>query len=164
MDTRGAFTNAEKGQACNNLVNIYARTRITIALDGESWINQGSNSSVPVSMKLNGAQGQLSSLTAAVTRMVSPGIDFEKFLSKEEVDKIVYKNERSKRPTKSYDSAVILSKRLKEFENKRLVKDIALPTNFDNNALYFNKIETEFKGAYHLGILINGYYTPEYDR
>lgn len=161
LDTRGAFTNAEKGQACNNLINIYAKTRITIALDGESWINQGSNK-VPVSMKLNGAQGQLSNLTA-LTRMVSPGINFEKFLNKEEVDKIIFKNERTKRPTKSYDSAIWLAKRLKEFENKRLVKDIELSTEFDNNALYFNKIETEFKGAYHLGILINGYYTPEYE-
>jgi len=161
LDTRGAFTNAEKGQACNNLVNIYAKTRISISLESESLIKQGNNN-VPLSMKFNGAQGQLTNLSA-VTRMVSPGINFDKYLQREEVDKIIYKNERSRRPTKSYDSAVLLAKRLKGFENKRLVKDIALTTKFDKNALYFDKIETEFKGAYHLGVLIKGYYTPEYD-
>lgn len=162
LDTRAPLTNVERGEACNNLINIYAKTRLRLDVSGQKGVaKRGNKLDLKLSFEL--PNGRVSSLTG-FSRMISPSIDFDKVISPKEADEIMKKNESSKRPSKKYDLAIILAKRLLEKQEGRIVNDQELQIKLEKDStLSIAGLETKFKGSYHLGILVSGYYEPNYE-
>ncbi len=161
LDFRAVGSNNNDKDACNVLVNIYARTNINLVLQSAEPVYEvGSN----ITLKLNQSSqnGKISGLKS-FARFVSPQIDLNQVVSKEEILNAINKNERTRRPAKKYDSSILLAKRMKEFENKKIVNDIELEIIEKDNSLHIPTIKkTEYRGTYHLGIVIDGYYQPNY--
>ena len=162
LDTRAVLTNAENGEACNNLINIYAKTRLKLVVSGqESPAKKGE--SIALKLTFDSPYGKVSSLTG-FTRMISPAIDFDKLVPPGEVEEIMQKNESSRRPSKKYDLAIILAKRLMEKQEGRIVTDQELQLEMDKESnLHIAGLKTKFKGSHHLGILVNGRYETDYE-
>lgn len=161
LDTRAPLTNMERGEACNNLINIYAKTRLKLSVSGnQSVVKKGKNFDLKLSF--DSPNGKVSAMTG-FSRMISPAIDFDKVISPKEADEIMKKNESSKRPSKKYDLAILLAKRLLEKQEGRLVNDQELQVKFKKGSdLHISGLETKLKGSYHIGILVNGTYEPNY--
>ncbi|WP_158978511.1 tyrosinase family protein [Cellulophaga sp. L1A9] len=162
LDSRAPLTNAERGEGCNILINIYAKTRLRLDVSGNESIVKTGNT-LKLKLSFDSPNGKVSSLIG-FSRMISPSIDFDKLISPKEADKIMKKNESSKKPSKDYDLAILLAKRLQEQQEGRIVNDKELQIKVDNGStLCITGLETKFKGSYHLGILVNGNYEPNYD-
>ncbi|NNF32508.1 MAG: hypothetical protein HKN68_00255 [Saprospiraceae bacterium] len=160
LDQRAVITNAEKGSACNNLVNIYARTNLKMEIGDPGVVQLGKP--IEMGMSFHSTTGKISP-SAGFIRMISPSIDYDNYLSRKEVDEIIAKNERSRKPARKYDTAVILAKRLRKFENSQLIHDQELPFKLSKeNTIIIENDNTKYRGAYHLGILVTGEYTPDY--
>jgi len=161
LDFRAIGTNNNDKEACNVLINIYARTNININISSEKQTYKAGES---INFKLlqSTNNGNISNLSS-FARLIAPNVDLKNIFNRDELLEIIQKNERSRRPSKKYDTSILTAKKMKAYENHRIVNDMELKIKQGKEGLIIPSIDkTEISGTYHLGIMVDGYYQPNF--
>jgi hypothetical protein len=168
LDIRAVSTNRSDNDACNMVVNIYARTNIKVTLDLESMIVEpGNEFSIKVNIQANvGAVLDLN----GYARMAAPAFDIAELLPRDKVDEIIRKLEeekrkkdydRDKKPKPDLDIALLLAKIEREKEGLEFIKDSEIQVvSHGGGPLHMHVKDTQVPGTYHFGIYVEGSYAP----
>ena len=168
LDIRAVSTNRSDNDACNMVVNFYARTRLKIELVLENnLVNIGEE--IKIGIHADSTAGSVQDMQG-FARMVSPAFDIAELLPQDRVDEIIKKLEEEKR-RKDYskdkkhkpelDIALILAKIEKEKEGLEFIKDSAVEVvSHHGGPLHMHIHDTQVPGTYHFGIYIEGTYSP----
>jgi hypothetical protein len=159
LDTRAVGTNSNDREACNVVVNIYARTNLKLDLtSGKSIQKIGNPLDIGLFASTNLGMVEISDTYA---RLISPSFNINKIISREEILKLKYKADKYKRYSNRYDPAITIAKRLRKEENNALILDKVV--NFEKLKgmkwkLEAGKVETP--GVQHIGLMVSGVYHP----
>ncbi len=168
LDIRAVSTNRNDNDACNMVVNFYARTSLKIELNLENFlVNTGAE--IKIGIHANASLGRVQDLRG-FARMVAPAFDIAELLPKDKVDEIIRKLEeekrekgypRNKKPKADLDIALILAKIEKEKEGLEFIKDSEIQVvSHEGGPLHMHINDTQVPGTYHFGIYVEGSYAP----
>ncbi len=168
LDMMALSTNRNKNDACNILVNIYARTNLKVGLNPKSLIvKPGEELSIHVNVQAN-VGGVIDQ--SGFARMVAPAFDIFKLLPKDKVDRIIKELEdpkngkddpKRKKCRPELDIALILGKLEKEKDELEFSKDSEIKVvSHEGGPMHVHVKDTEVPGTYHFGVYIEGTYAP----
>ena len=161
LDTMPVSTNSDGREACDVMLNIYARTHLRMDLrPRKSLTFAGEELAFDLHTEL--AHGSMSGLRA-FSRVVSPATDlaplFKALHAHEAPEHAVLKGSEALR----FDPARILA--ALEERNPRLTTmrdEEAKVAVHGNGPMHVHLPKTEIGGSYHIGIYVDGFYCPEH--
>ncbi len=161
LDTRAVGTNSNDREACNVVVNIYARTNLKLDIGSKTSILK-TGCALDVNLVASSNLGMVE-IESTFARLISPSFDINKIISQDEILKLKHKAEKYKRYSNKYDPAIEIARRLRDQENKSLIVDkevIFKRQKGQTWTLDAGKVETP--GVQHIGIMVTGVYHPQY--
>jgi hypothetical protein len=159
LDIRAVSTNSNANEACNMVVNVYARTNLKINLiPSSSLIKQGEELKITVKNEVN--IGSVKN-RGGFARLISPSFDINDLVPKDKVIEMVYSNEKSNRFSSKLDIALLLSKIERDKKDLVFIKDSEVKViSHGDSPLHIHHNDTTIKGTYHLGVIVEGLYYP----
>lgn len=159
LDFRGPSTNSNAGEACNMVVNIYARTRLKINLNLEGPIlKQGQELKITVNNDI--VSGSVRN-TLGFARLIAPAFDIYDVMPVERVIELVTACERSRKFSNKCDFGLLLARYEKGGNGIAFIRDEEVKVvSHGDSPLHIHHHETSVKGIYHLGIIVEGLYLP----
>lgn len=169
LDIRALSTNRNENEACNIVINVYARTNLIVTLDPNSVILKPEDElSIKINVQAN--VGIVHGLSG-FARMVVPSLDISNLMPKEKVDNIIDELEKSrddksflkgKKCKKELDVARLLGEIEKENEEINFVEDSEIEiARHNDGSLHVHLKDTKIPGTYHFGIYVEGHYDPD---
>ncbi len=163
LDILPAGTNNNDNEACNIVVNIYARTSLKLNLHPERVsIRTGEELKITVVPDIN--VGSVKNLRGLV-RFVSPAVDIDTVISPELVARLVKQLESPRRnpqtPVRKFDVALQLAAIEKEGRCLAFTKDNqGNLVAHDGGPFHLHEHATNIPGIYHFGVYVEGIYYP----
>lgn len=159
LDFRGVGTNRNFEDACNMVVNVYARTNLKINLAlNKPVLKKGEEFKLTVNNSVSAGSIRY---TGGFARLISPAIDINKIISKAEATKLILAGESSKRYSSKTDIALALAKYEKGKKKAVFIKDQELKlVQHGDSPLHIHHEDTAKPGIYHLGLIVEGKYYP----
>lgn len=159
LDTRPISTNSDSSDACNAVVNIYARTHLKTDVLFEQMIKPGEE--LKFSIKSQSILGGAIVNQKGFARVISPAFDIADIVPGEKALEWVKQLEASKRFSPKMDIALLLARFEREQKSIDFIKDSeAEIVVHGEGPLHAHIAETSIPGVYHLGIWIEGLYSP----
>ena len=161
LDIRPGSTNNDSKQACSVVVNVYARTRLRLALLPQTGlVATGNVLEVKIGRDLLG--GNVAS-TRAFARLVAPTVDIAALVSRVKRADIpktaLLKGSKALR----FDPAKLLAVLEKKDPKLALMRDEQVQVVSQPDGLLNVHVEkTGIPGVYHLGVYVEGAYCPEH--
>lgn len=168
LDIRAVSTNRSDNDACNMVVNFYARTNLKIEMDLEALLVKPGEE-IKIGINAHATFGSVQDLNG-FARMVAPAFGIAELLPRDKVDEIIRKLEDTKRDKDGYkdkkrrpelDIALILARLEKEKDGLQFIKDAEIPVvSHEGGPLHIHVQDTQVPGTYHFGIYVEGTYSP----
>jgi hypothetical protein len=158
LDTRAISTNSSNNDACNIVVNIYARTNLKLDVIFEKMIKPGAE--LKFVIKAHSPVGTLVK-QKGFARMIAPAFDIAEILPREKAVEMIQVLEESKRYSAKMDTALVLAHFERAKKRIEFIKDSeAEILVHGDDPLHSHIKETRVPGIYHLGIFAEGLYLP----
>ena len=159
FDVRPASTNLSNNQACSLVVNIYARTRLRVALlHGSSLAHVGEGFKVEIAADI--LVGSVAD-TRAFARLVAPAHDIHALvasIARADVPKAVLLQGSQ---GLAFDPALLLATLERKSAKLAHVRDEAMSVvSHHEGALHIHVEKTNIPGVHHLGVYVEGSYCP----
>ena len=160
LDFRGAGTNNSNREACDVVVNVYARSNIKLHFDTSHLLFK-IGEEIKLNLLSSTSLGTVR-LKGGFARLISPAIDIHDIISKEEVAKLVKLAERSKKYNPRADVALALGRYEKKAKDLLFIKDAEVKVvQHDNSPVHIHHGDSSKPGVYHLGVAVDGIYYPD---
>lgn len=157
FDLMPPFTSGKREDACNALVNIYARTRLRMGLSATF------KKDLKFRIEPDLLAGMISKVSAH-GRLFSPKVDIRRLLAEEFGARIT--RGASLRGSKGlkFDSSKILAKLEADDPERFRLDDRMLTFKLERNGAGEARVESpSIPGVYHVGVMIQGVYHPEHN-
>lgn len=159
LDTRPISTNSDNSDACNAVVNIYARTHLKTDVLFDRMIKPGDE--LKFVIKAHSLSGGAIANQKGFARVISPAFDVADILPKDKVMDMVKQLETSKRFSAKMDTALLLARFERDKKFVDFIKDSEAEIVIHGDSPMHSHIaDTKIPGMYHLGICIEGLYLP----
>jgi hypothetical protein len=160
LDFRGVGTNNNDKEACNVVVNIYARTNLQLSLKlNKAVVKQGEE--LEFTLASNIVTGRVK-YTGGLARLVSPAFDLNNFISKQEVLRMIHGAEKTKKYSSKFDFALLLAKYEREKRELVFINDAEVKVvSHGNSPLHIHHKDTAVRGIFNLGLIVEGLYYPD---
>ena len=152
-------TNHSDQEACDLVVNIYARTRLRVRLQAESnLINPGTELKVTINNDV--LAGRIVP-SLAFARLIAPSIDLAALVARTRPARVPAEASLKGPQALRFDPAMLLA--MLEKKNRKIAvlrdKEVELARH-DDGPLHIHDKETNIPGVYHLGVYVEGIYYP----
>ena len=150
------LTSGNKDDACNVLVNIYAKTRLQFGLSTKI------GNVLNVALTPEALKGKISNIQA-FGRAFSPNVDLSKLFQEGFSSAVTRGASLRKSKALKYDSSKILSKLEKEDPNRFRLLDQAIAFKVDGHGKAVGRTTISgVSGVHHIAVLVRGTYLPEH--
>lgn len=161
LDVRPGSTNNDSKQACSVVVNVYARTRLRLALLPQTGLVATGNA-LEVRIDRDVLGGNVAS-TRAFARLVAPTVDIAALVSRVKRADIpkaaLLKGSKALR----FDPAKLLAVLEKRDPKLAHMRDEQVQVvSHHDGSLHVHVEKTTIPGVYHLGVSVEGAYCPEH--
>jgi tyrosinase-like protein len=163
LDVRPVSTNRNDREACNAVVNVYARSRLQLALELRAQrLEAGSAFSIAIEPRV--LQGNVTP-TRSFARLLAPTQDLAAVVAAVPREDIPREAELKGSRALAFDPARVLAVLEKRKASVARLRDEELPVAVHERGPQHVHVEkTDVPGAYHLGVYVEGDYCPRHDR
>ena len=159
LDAAPTSTNRNDRDACDMIVNIYARTGLRIGLQAErNLVEPGAELSITVNSE---ALSGTAIASQAFARVISPAVDLANVVARVKRSDIPPEAVLEGSQALKFDPARLLAALERKDRKLATVRDKAVTfVRHHEGPLHFHEKETEVPGVYHLGVYVEGTYFP----
>jgi hypothetical protein len=160
LDRRSLSTNNSHKEACNAVVNIYARTRLRLSLvPSTTLVALGDAIKVQISSDVLAGTAAFS---RSFARLVAPAQDSAALVARVKRADIPNEARLKGADRMTFDSARVLAKLERANPKQAWISDQELPVvSHEGGMLHMHVEKTETAGVYHLGVYVEGAYYPD---
>ena len=156
LDERTVSTNRDGEQACNAVVNVYARTQLRLSLVPKATLT-ARGAQIGIAVQNDILRGSVA-IDRSFARLFAPLQDLSALIKRGDITRDVRMTGESR-----YDAAKVLAKLERKDRKISQVRDEQLPVvQHGDGPLHLHIARTDVPGPYHVGLYVEGVYCPEH--